>query len=331
MEHHRKPNSRVTGRKHIDGYDENMSTLFNMNLRSLMINCPHCRERGLITTKWVKGRNSKPLCVIHRNDSQGLTECRLEGKGYREIRRNIRLSRPDLRKILSKMKLFILFSGGLDSLCTLLYLLEITGNNGYRPTALHIDTTAGFPEVTQYVKRTCSKLGIPLEIVKPKRDYFELAKRWGIPSFNARWCCKELKVKPVKEFLSNVQGPKIIIDGIRAAESSQRRTYLPVWYHPTFQCISVSPILGWSDQAVSSYVQASGMPLGPASELGCSAECWCGAYKTRTDFEKLLELHPEIFDKLVAVEKAQRGRFTFIYENGHQVPLEDVQKSNLIS
>ena len=45
------------------------------------------------------------------------------------------------------------------------------------------------------------------------------------------------------------------------------------------------------------------------------------------DFEALLDIHPEIFDKLVEVEKAQRGTFTFLYEDGKRIPLSSL-KSN---
>jgi hypothetical protein len=59
--------------------------------------------------------------------------------------------------------------------------------------------------------------------------------------------------------------------------------------------------------------------------MGTSGECWCGAYKCRGDFEALLDVHPDIFEKLVQVEKAQRGEFTFLYEGGRRVPLESLR------
>jgi hypothetical protein len=36
-------------------------------------------------------------------------------------------------------------------------------------------------------------------------------------------------------------------------------------------------------------------------------------------------VHPEIFDRLVDVEKAQKGRYTFLYENGKRVPLKSLR------
>jgi len=309
-----------------NGFANSLGGLLGMRLKSLTVECPKCGFPGLATTTWVKGRKTKPLSIFHKGADKVINECKIGEKDAENIRGRVALSRGDLRKLLRRMKTLVLFSGGADSLCTLLYLLDVADGDGANLTAVHVDTTAGFPEVTRYVRRICKQIGIPLEIVRAKREYFELAKRWGIPSFNARWCCKELKVKPVRDFLKSVPEPKMVVDGIRAVESNQRSTYLPVWYHPEFRCISVSPLLDWSDEDVMSRIETSGLPESPAKCLGCSAECWCGAYKTRADFEKLLEIHPEIFDKLVEVEKAQRGRFTFIYENGNQVPLESLKK-----
>jgi len=37
-------------------------------------------------------------------------------------------------------------------------------------------------------------------------------------------------------------------------------------------------------------------------------------------------VHRDIFDKLVEVEKAQRGKYTFLYENGERIPLSSLRK-----
>jgi 3'-phosphoadenosine 5'-phosphosulfate sulfotransferase (PAPS reductase)/FAD synthetase len=192
-------------------------------------------------------------------------------------------------------------------------------------TALHADTTAGFPEVESYVHDVCRQLNIPLETVRPPNDYFDLAKKWGIPGVKSRWCCKTLKVAPIRRYLAQVDGDVIVFDGIRAAESNIRATYLPIWYHPTFRCLSVSPIFHWSDNRIQDYVESNALPRSPATKLNTSAECWCGAYKSRKDFEALLSIHPEIFKKLVEVEKAQDGKFTFLYEEGQRISLNSLK------
>jgi len=306
-------------------WKESLSLLLEIEPRSLIVKCPNCREDGIPTTKWEKGLKEKPLYIIHNNGSSPYA-CYIKND-KEKLRGNVGISETDLRKIIAKVKSYVLFSGGKDSLCTLIYLNEIAKSIDKEIVALHIDTTAGFPEVVREVRKICKKLHIPLKILKPERDFFQLAKKWGIPSFKSRWCCKELKVKPVRNFLSKIQDRKVIFDGIRAAESYLRKTYLPVWYHPTFKCLSISPIFLWSDERVKKFLKSKGLPENPTKKFKGSVECWCGAYKKRSDFEKLLEVHPEIFEKLVRVEKAQKGKFTYVYENGKQISLEEIRRN----
>ncbi len=294
-------------------------------LAGLQIRCPACHRRGTVVSKWIPKIPVKPLYVVHANGNGHFKACALLGEEADAARKKVRISYDDVTKAMRLGKPFVLFSGGRDSVCTLEYLRRIANSLGKELTAIHADTTAGFPEVEKYVKTICKKLKVPLVTVRPHRDFFDLAKKWGIPGVRSRWCCSTLKIAPIKKYLATVEGPKVVFDGIRAAESFLRAKYVPVWFHPTFRCISVSPIFGWSDQKIDRYFEQRNLPQNPTAKLGSSGECWCGAYKSRRDFEDLLRLHPEIFDKLMAVEKAQRGTYTFVYEKGTQVPLKTVK------
>lgn len=95
----------------------------------------------------------------------------------------------------------------------------------------------------------------------------------------------------------------MVFDGIRAAESRVRKEYIPIWYHPSFKCLSVSPIFDWSDHDVISYINSNGIPKTLLHSLGSSTECWCGAYKTETDFRNLYDLNKAMFNKLSKVEQ----------------------------
>jgi len=313
------------------GYDGAWRTMAEEVARAalpgLRVCCPTCKREGTLLPKWKPGLAAKPLFVVHANGCRDALEmCSLSEDQASLIRSEVRLTARDVRKTLRMGRPFVLFSGGQDSLCVLEYMRNLCEKAGVTVTALHADTTAGFPEVERYVKRVCRKLGVPLVTVSPPENFFDLAKKWGIPGVRARWCCKTLKVAPMRRFLRGLDEPVVIYDGIRAAESSARAKYTPLWFHPSFRCVSVSPIFTWSDSQVERYVARHDLPRSPAHKLGCSAECWCGAYKARGDFERLLDIHPEIFNELVAVEEAQGGRFTFMYENGHKVALESLRK-----
>jgi 3'-phosphoadenosine 5'-phosphosulfate sulfotransferase (PAPS reductase)/FAD synthetase len=298
--------------------------------RGLRITCPKCKKSGTLISKWVKGPPVKPLYVCHTNGNGYFKACHLERQQAIAARAKIEINRNDILKTLRMGTPIALFSGGKDSLCLLHYLSRLAKSIGKEITALHVDTTASFPEVEEYVQTVCSRLDIPLKTVRPPHDYFDLAKRWGIPGVKSRWCCETLKIAPIRRFFSNLEGQKIVFDGIRGAESNIRATYVPIWYHPSFRCISVSPLFGWSDDKVRRYIELNNLPKSPTADLNTSAECWCGAYKCRNDFEALLEIHPEIFDKLVEVEEAQKGKYTFLFEKGVRVSLSSLKKRNKV-
>jgi phosphoadenosine phosphosulfate reductase len=260
-----------------------------------------------------------------------LDACELDGEQAARVKEKLCLFSEDVMKLIRLGRPIALFSGGKDSLCLVARMSVLAKAARRDLTAIHADTTAGFPEVESYVKKVCAQLSVPLTVVRPQRDFFETAKRWGIPSPRSRWCCKTLKVAPMRRHLQTIEEPKVIFDGIRAAESTSRAKYTPVWYHPTFKCISVSPIFYWSDEQIKQYIHRNNLPESPAVKLNTSAECWCGAYQGKEDFEALLSTHPDIFDKLVEVEKAQKGKYTFLFENGQQVPLVQLTISPKLS
>lgn len=310
---------------HVSNWADKLHSLMSpYHLRGIRVECPACGERGTATSRWIKGPTVKPVYIIHNRNGTVKSVCGLNEEQAEQIRPEAKVSKNDLGKILSGAKCFVLISGGKDSLATLVYTQKIAKEVGADFRAVHVDTTVGFPEVTRYVRKVCRQLGVRLSIVRPEVNFFDLAKDWGIPSFRFRWCCRELKIKPVQDFLSKIGGRKVVIDGIRAEESNQRAKYLPIWYHPGFKCLSVSPIFRWSKTRVLEYVESAGLPENPVRQLGCSAECWCGAYKTPSDFLKLKEIKPELFDKLSDLEDRSPTGYTFLYRRGKQLPLREL-------
>jgi 3'-phosphoadenosine 5'-phosphosulfate sulfotransferase (PAPS reductase)/FAD synthetase len=304
--------------------DKLHGTISPLHLKGIRIDCPACGEKGTISSRWVEGLAVKPVYVIHNRNGTVKNICGLEEEEAAIVRSEAKVYKSDLGKILSIKKCFVLISGGKDSLATLVYTQKIAEEVGADLRAIHVDTTVGFPEVTKYVRKVCRQLRVKLSIVRPQKNFFDLAKDWGIPSFRFRWCCRELKIKPVQDFLDRISGNKVVIDGIRAEESNLRAKYLPVWYHPGFRCLSVSPIFRWSKEQVIKYVENANLPENPVRKLGCSAECWCGAYKTKTDFLKLKEIKPELFRKLSDLEKRSPTGYTFLYKNGQRIPLKEL-------
>ncbi len=296
----------------------------DIKLKGAKVLCPKCEKRGLLFTRWIKGVQEKPTYVLHSTIKGINSVCEINIEEASELKSQVKIPKSDIRELLNNRKSFVLFSGGKDSLCLLAYLKEISNGTKTPLTALFIDTTVGLPENIKYVRKVCRYLKVPLKIVKPKQDYFEIVKKWGIPNFKFRWCCRELKIKPVSDYLATVKEPKVVIDGIRAVESNIREKYLPVWYHPGFKCLSVSPIFYWSNEKVTAFINKNGIPKNIHHSLGTSTECWCGAYKRKSDFEKLYHINPEMFLKLMKTEENSKTGFTFLYKKGKKIPLRSL-------
>lgn len=294
-------------------------------LDSIKVVCPSCFKSGFLVSLWIKKVNPKPWYVGHKNGNE-ISWCRLGPHERMRLRKQKFINKRIVKRFIQQMRSFVLFSGGQDSLCTLLYAKGIAEELGKEVTAIFVDTTVSLPEVTQYAKEVSRTVGVRLEIVRPKTDFFTLAKQKGIPRIKSRWCCELLKIRPIEEYLEKVHEPKIIFDGIRAEESRVRRDYLPLWHHPTFKCISISPIFYWTQRKVNAYLRRWDLPPSPSQSLGFSAECWCGAYAKRSDFEKLLELHPDIYAELEEVEKARNFSFIYDYGKGKRVFLSDLRR-----
>jgi len=304
---------------------ESANLLLDLELEGLMVECPKCSHRGIPIRKYEK-KKKIPISVVHNNGSGLLNICHLHPDQARSIRSHISVTAEDLSSLIGHCAPYVLFSGGRDSLCTLVYVQRIAEYVGRKTKAVHVDTTVGIPLALDYVEEICLKLNVELEIVRPKVDFFTLAKNWGIPSYKYRWCCRELKIKPLADYIKAQPDPKLVLDGIRAAESSSRAKYLPIWHHPSFNCISISPIFYWSDEDVRKYIDEIDVPKEMIEKLETSPECWCGAYKSRSDFEKLYQLCPQLYDKLARLERSSKTGYTFIYENGNRMSLDSLKR-----
>lgn len=162
------------------------SAFAGLGLKGLNTTCPQCDESGFVTTRWVKGPLLKPVYILHLKRNKVIKTCQLTPEQAEQVRGKVPILEKDIKNILQFRKTFVLFSGGKDSLATLIYLKEVARHLRKRITAIYVDTTAGLPENTQYVKKVCKYMKVKLEIVKPKEDYFSLVKKWGIPSFQYR-------------------------------------------------------------------------------------------------------------------------------------------------
>lgn len=137
------------------------------------------------------------------------------------------------------MRVIVTFSGGKDSLAALLWTREHITKNF---TTVFCDTGWEHPLTYEYIHRIADKLHLDLVTLKSRKydGMVDLARqKHRCPSARARYCTEELKTKPMTDYILDVvQDNTLIIQGIRAAESSARAkmktqcTYFKYYFEP---------------------------------------------------------------------------------------------------
>ena len=102
------------------------------------------------------------------------------------------------------------FSGGKDSMA----VLTLARKAGVTE-AFFIDTGIEFPETIAFVKAQ----GVP--VIEKAGDFWQAAEKAGPPGKDNRWCCKLLKLHPLKLYLAEI-GPCVTVQGNRWYESWNR-------------------------------------------------------------------------------------------------------------
>lgn len=132
------------------------------------------------------------------------------------------------------------FSGGKDSLASLLWSIEHFGKD--KLSVVFCDTKWEHEITYEHIQDVMKKLDMPLITLKSKKydGFVDLAiKKKRFPSTKARFCTEKLKAEPMIDYiLDEVKDDMIIIQGIRKDESNARSkmdkqcTYFKYYFEP---------------------------------------------------------------------------------------------------
>ena len=191
---------------------------------------------------------------------------------------------------------FISFSGGKDSAVTAILVKK--AKIGEVPL-FFVDTTIEFPETNQYIKDFTSKYDFKLIVQKPFKDFFELCKEFGPPSYWMRWCCTTQKAAPINDFYSKLGKNILSFDGVRKCESHKRANYPRLNNNMKIaKQLSAYPILNWSNLMVWLYSYYSDLPFNPMYEWGFSRiGCWVCPSISKYENILIQHAHPDLFSK----------------------------------
>lgn len=239
------------------------------------------------------------------------------------------------------MKVIVTFSGGKDSLASLLWVR----NNITRDfITVFCDTGWEHPLTYLYIQEIRDQLDLNLVTVKSKKydgmvDLSIKKSRW--PSSRRRFCTSELKTIPMIDYiLDEVCDNFLMIQGIRAAESPKRAemskqcTYFKYYVQPygkskdgkdkyhtyrrkdvlAFRAIYADdllrPVFDWSAQQVIDYILDNGLEPNPLYRMGYKrVGCYPCVMATQQDIYNISVQEPERISYIADLEQQLSSSF----------------------
>ncbi len=165
------------------------------------------------------------------------------------------------------------YSGGKDSLATLLLVLEAS----IEPDMMFIDTGIELPETVENVEQTAEKYGLTLKTICTEDGYWNNVEHFGPSARDYRWCCKTCKLGPAAELIQ-MEYPDGVLAfiGQRRYESENRMLHGDTWNNPWVPGqTGTSPIQDWTALHVWLFLFSRDAEHNPWYEKGFERiGCW---------------------------------------------------------
>ena len=192
-------------------------------------------------------------------------------------------------------------SGGKDSLLMLKLILE---NLDKYPLdgVVHFELEIDYPfikNVIDYMESQCKKYGIKFIRIKPSKSWYELYKKYGMPTRKARWCNNKYKLDALKQLKKYVlqQGAYVVsyigycVDEITRYEKRGKKNEI---YPLVDFNISEDYVLEWAKgvELFNNYYKTQ-------RRCGCM---FC-PMSSRINLAYLLKYYPEKYNELIKLSK----------------------------
>jgi cysteine desulfurase / selenocysteine lyase len=179
------------------------------------------------------------------------------------------------------------FSGGKDSTA----VLHIARKAGVT-RAFFIDTGIEFPETIAFIRSQ------GVEVIQKAMDFWQAAEKAGPPGKDNRWCCKLLKLHPLKLYLAEV-GPCVTVQGNRWYESWNRAGLDETSQNPANPLqLNISPIRNWRALEVFLYLWWQGLPINPLYDRGLERiGCYLCPAMLESEYEELKTIQPAFAER----------------------------------
>jgi hypothetical protein len=193
------------------------------------------------------------------------------------------------------------------------------------------DTGKELPEVHEFLGKLEGFLGKPIVRLNPDRTFDFWLREYGnfLPSPRTRWCTRQLKLAPFRDWLKprlNAGDEVVSYVAIRADEEYREG------YSSTHERLSVKlPFRedGIDKAAVFDILESSGIGLPRYYEWRSRSGCTFCFYQQKIEWVRLRENHPEKFEEAKTYEKtAVDSGSPFTWVQGE--PLTELEKPERI-
>ncbi|TDC66084.1 phosphoadenosine phosphosulfate reductase [Micromonospora sp. KC207] len=186
-------------------------------------------------------------------------------------------------------------SGGKDSSALAIYMRGKVPQMEY----FFCDTGAELPETYDYLNRLESALGKQIVRLNATRDFDHWLQIYQgtLPSASMRWCTKNLKLKPLEEWIGD--SPAISYVAIRSDEN--RLGYVST--KPNIQAVFPFREDGVDRDGVNRILDESGIGLPAYYEWRTRSGCYFCFFQRKHEWVGLADRHPELFERAVEYEE----------------------------
>jgi len=197
---------------------------------------------------------------------------------------------------------YLSFGAGVNSTALLLLLKD----KGYEFETVFVDTGVEWPETYEYIEYLRSK-GFEIKVIKSTvegrfNSLYDYCLHYKIlPRIRWRWCTHKFKLRPLWRYFKK---PCIVYVGISYDERHRalpNGKYFSKKEPNLVRDIKVEyPLIEWK---ITRYdciriIKEHGLKVPPKSG------CWLCPFQTKKQLLRLQTLHPELFKKLIELEKA---------------------------
>ena len=169
-------------------------------------------------------------------------------------------------------------------------------------STLQISVTRLKPEIGEYVEKRNEAYGEDSSKQTTSFKYWHKQNNYFLPSFNARWCTVNMKIKPLEKWIAPSLKNGGSVTSYVAIRSDENRE----GYKPTNDKIKVAfPFAeaGIDKQGVINLLEKSGVGLPDYYKWRSRSGCTFCFYQQKIEWVRLKENHPDKFEEAKSYEK----------------------------